>query len=144
MSYLIDTCCISELTKSDPDKNVIRWFSDHDEVDLYLSVITFGELRKGIEKLPSSKRKQRLTHWINEELLHRFKNRVIDITLTEVNQWGKVLAKAEKMGTPMPAVDALIAATAIAHDLAVVSRNTKDMKASGVELINPWEYQANS
>ncbi|WP_372638423.1 VapC toxin family PIN domain ribonuclease [Fodinibius sp.] len=103
MSYLIDTCCISELTKSKPDKNVIQWFSDHNEIDLYLSVITFGELRKGIERLPSSKKKRKLTHWINEDLLHRFKNRALDVTLKEVNQWGKVLAEAEKRGTPLPA-----------------------------------------
>lgn len=144
MSYLIDTCCISELTKSDPDNNVIQWFSDHNEIDLYLSVITFGELRKGIEKLPSSKKKRKLTHWINEDLLHRFKNRALDITLKEVNQWGKVLAEAEEIGTPLPAVDALIAATALTHNLAMVTRNTKDMKSSGVELINPWEYQGGS
>ncbi|MDZ7680476.1 MAG: type II toxin-antitoxin system VapC family toxin [Fodinibius sp.] len=144
MSYLIDTCCISELAKSNPDENVIQWFSDHNELDLYLSVITFGELRKGIEKLPSSKRKRRLNHWINEDLLHRFKNRALDVSLTEVNQWGKVLAKAEKMGTPLPAIDGLIAATALVHDFAVVTRNTKDMKASGVELINPWKYNANT
>lgn len=143
MSYLIDTCCISELAKPNPDDKVVQWFSDHNELDLYLSVITFGELRKGIEKLPSSKRKRKLNHWINEDLLHRFKNRALDISLTEVNQWGKVLAKAEKMGTPLPAVDALIAATALAHNFAVVTRNTKDMKASGVELINPWKYNAN-
>lgn len=143
MSYLIDTCCISELSKSDPDKNVIQWFSDHNEIDLYLSVITFGELRKGIEKLRPSKRKRKLNHWINEDLLHRFKNRALDITLEEVNLWGKVLAEAEKRGTPLPAVDALIAATALAHDFAVVTRNIKDMKASGVELINPWEYDGN-
>lgn len=144
MSYLIDTCCISELAKPDPDKNVIQWFSDHNELDLYLSVITFGELRKGIEKLPSSKRKRRLNHWINEDLLHRFKNRTLDITLTEINQCGKILAKGEKVGTPLPAIDALLAATAIVHNFAVVTRNIKDMKASGVELIDPWQYQANT
>lgn len=143
MSYLIDTCCISELSKSDPDKNVIQWFSDHNEIDLYLSVITFGELRKGIEKLRPSKRKRKLNHWINEDLLHRFKNRALDITMAEVNLWGKVLAEAEKRGTPLPAVDAFIAATALAHDFAVVTRNIKDMKASGVELINPWDYDGN-
>lgn len=144
MSYLIDTSCISELAKPNPDKNVIQWFSDHNELDLYLSVITFGELRKGIEKLSSSKRKRRLNHWINEDLLHRFKNRALDISLAEVNQWGKVLAKAEKMGNPLPAIDGLIAATALVHDFAVVTRNTKDMKASGVELINPWKHNTNS
>lgn len=144
MSYLIDTCCISELAKSEPDKNVVQWFSDHNELDLYLSVITFGELRKGAEKLSSSKRKRRLNHWINENLLHRFNNRVLNITLAEVNQWSKVLARAEKMGTPLPAIDALIAATALIHNFAVVTRNTKDMEASGVELINPWQYETNT
>src|SRR5699024_11389075 len=102
MSYLIDTRCISELAKSDPNENVIQWFSDHNELDLYLSIITFGELRKGIEKLPPSKKKRRLNHWINEDLLHRFKNRALDITLIEVNQWGHVLAKAEQRRTPHP------------------------------------------
>jgi len=144
MSYLIDTNCISELAKSKPDENVVQWFSDHNELDLYLSVITFGEIRKGIEKLASSKRKCRLNHWINEDLFHRFKNRALDITLTEVNQWGKVLAKAEKMGTPLLAVDALIAATALVHDFAVVTRNTKDMKALGGELNNPLQYRTNT
>ena len=144
MGYLIDTCSISELAKSDPNRNVKQWFSHHNEIDLYLSVITFGEIRKGIEKLPSSKRKRRLNHWLNEDLLHRFKNRVLDITMREANQWGKTLAKAEKNGTPLPAVDALIAATGLAHDFAVVTRNTNDMEASGVELINPWKYEANT
>lgn len=144
MSYLIDTCCIFELVKPNPEDKVIQWFSEHNELDLYLSVITFGELRKSIEKLSSSKRKRRLNHWINEDLLHRFKNRALDVTLTEVNQWGKVLAKAEQKGTPLLAIDALIAATAIVHDFAVVTRNTKNMKASGVELINPWKDEPNT
>lgn len=115
MSYLIDTCCISELAKPNPDENVLLWFSENDELDFYLSVITFGELGKGIEKLPSSKRKHRLTHWVNEDLMHRFKNRVLDIGLAEVNQWGKILARVEKKETPLPAIDTLIAATALAH-----------------------------
>jgi predicted nucleic acid-binding protein len=139
VSYLIDINCISELVKPDPEEKVIRWFSNHKELDLYLSVITIGELRKGIERLPSSKKKHRLNHWINEDLLHRFNNRVLDVTQVEVNQWGKTLAKAESIGRQLPAIDALIAATAIAHDFAVVTRNTKDMEASGVELINPWK-----
>lgn len=139
MSYLIDTCCISELAKSNPHENVAHWFSDHNELDLYLSVITFGELAKGIEKLPDSKKKRRLFHWVNEDLRHRFQNRILDVTLTEVNMWGKILARSEKAGHPLPAVDALIAATALAHDFAVVTRNVTDMQASGVELINPWE-----
>src|SRR5690625_3097300 len=128
MSYLIDTNCISELAKQEPEPKVIQWFSNHNELDLYLSVITIGELRKGIERLPSSKKKRRLNHWVNEDLLHRFQNRVLDVTQFEVNQWGKTLAHAESIGQQLPAIDGLIAAIAIAHDFAVVTRNTKDME----------------
>lgn len=138
MSYLIDTCCISELVKKRPDPKVVKWFNDVDEFSVYVSVITFGELRKGIEKLPDSAKKDTLNRWINEEMTQRFKNRILDVSMKEANEWGNVLARAEQNGAPIPAIDALIAATAIVNDLKVVSRNTKDMENSGAELINPW------
>ncbi|MFU8861862.1 MAG: type II toxin-antitoxin system VapC family toxin [Cyclonatronaceae bacterium] len=138
MSYLIDTCCISELVKKRPDPKVVKWFNDVDEFSVYVSVITFGELRKGIEKLPDSAKKDTLNRWINEEMTQRFKNRILDVSMKEANEWGNVLAGAEKNGTPIPAIDALIAATARVHDLKVVTRNTKDMENSGVEWFNPW------
>ena len=144
MSYLIDTCCISELVKKKPNPNVLKWFADQDELSMFLSVITFGELRKGIEKLPDSKKKQELNRWVKEDLKHRFKNRTLNINLEEANKWGKILATAEKNGEPLPAIDSLIAATAQVHDLSVVTRNTKDMKGSGVEVINPWTYKSNT
>ncbi len=144
MSYLIDTDSLSELIKPKPDPNVLNWFSDHEELNMYLSVITFGELRKGIEKLPASTKKSKLNRWVNEDLAYRFRERIIIVSIAEVNKWGHLLAKAEKAGSPLPAIDALIAATAIVHGLAVVTRNTKDMKATGVELINPWEYSTTS
>ena len=120
------------------------WFADRDELSMYLSVITFGELRKGIEKLPDSKKKKELNRWVKEDLNHRFKNRVLDITIEEVNKWGKILAEAEQDGRPLPAIDSLIAATALVHDLSVVTRNTQDMEDSGVEVINPWNYEPNT
>lgn len=144
MSYLIDTCCVSELVKKKPDSSVIRWFEDHDELSMYLSVITFGELRKGIEKLPESEKKTELNRWVRDDLSFRFKNRVLDVALSEVNKWGQILAEAEKAGAPFSAMDALIAASALVHDLAVVTRNTKDMRASNVALINPWTYKADT
>jgi toxin FitB len=144
MSYLIDTCCISELVKKKPNPNVVKWFADQDELSMNLSVITFGELRKGIEKLPGSKKKKELNRWLNEDLSRRFKNRVLNITIDEVNKWGEILAAAEKDGKSLPAIDSLIAATAQVHDLSVVTRNTKDMEGSGAEVINPWAYQLNS
>lgn len=144
MSYLIDTCCISELVKKKPNSSVVKWFNDHDELTMFLSVITFGELRKGIEKLPDSSKKKELNRWLKEDLKHRFKNRILSINLEEVNKWGEILAIAEKSGNPLPAIDSLIAATAIVHDLSVVTRNTQDMEGSGVEVINPWNYEPNT
>jgi len=144
MSYLIDTCCISELVKKKPNSNVVKWFADSDELSMYLSVITFGELRKGIEKLPYSKKKNELNRWVKEDLNHRFKNRVLSINMEEVNEWGEISAAAEKNGNPLPAIDSLIAATARVHDLSVVTRNTQDMEGAGVEVINPWSYEPNT
>lgn len=144
MSYLIDTCCISELIKKKPHPNVVKWFAEHDELSMYLSIITFGELRKGIEKLPDSTKKKELNRWIVEDLNQRFKNRVLNIQMEEVNKWGEILAIAEKDGKPLPAVDALIAATALVHDLTVITRNTKDMAGSGVEVMNPWHDEQNT
>jgi predicted nucleic acid-binding protein len=144
MSYLIDTCCISELVKKKPNPNVVKWFADQDELSMFLSVITFGELRKGIEKLPDSKKKKELNRWLKEDLKHRFKNRILNINLEEANKWGEILAAAEKNGSPLPAIDSFIAATALVHDLSVVTRNTKDMEGSGVEVINPWIYEPNT
>src|SRR6056297_1798213 len=144
MSYLIDTFCISELVKKKPNPNVVKWFSDHDELSMFLSVITFGELRKGIEKLPDSSKKKELNRWVKEDLKHRFKNRILNITLEEVNAWGELLAAAEKRGKSLPAIDSLIAATAQVHDLSVVTWNTQDMEGSGVEVINPWNYEPNT
>jgi len=144
MSYLIDTCCISELVKNKPNPSVVKWFADQDELSMFLSVITFGELRKGIEKLPDSKKKKELNRWVKEDLNQRFKNRVLNITIEEVNKCGEILAAAEKSEKPLPAIDSLIAATAQVHDLSVVTRNTQDMEGSGVEVINPWTYEPNT
>jgi len=143
MSFLIDTCCISELVKKKPNPNVLKWFTDQDEFSMYISVITFGELRKGIEKLPDSKKKKELNQWVKEDLNSRFKNRILSINMGEVNRWGKILATAEKKGKPLPAIDSLIAATAQVHNLSVVTRNTQVIEGSGVDVINPWAYKSN-
>jgi len=144
MSFLIDTCCISELVKKKPNPNVLKWFTDQDEFSMYISVITFGELRKGIEKLPDSKKKKELNQWVKEDLNSRFKNRILSINMEEVNRWGKILATAEKKGKPLPAIDSLIAATAQVHDRSVVTRNTQVIEGSGVDVINPWAYKQNT
>jgi predicted nucleic acid-binding protein len=142
MSFLIDTCCISELIKPKPDASVIRWFSDHDEERMYLSVLTLGELRKGIEKLADSKRKDALSHWLEHDVTERFVDRILDITALEAQTWGEVMAHCARQGLPIPDIDGLLAASAIANGLTLVTRNTKDMIATGVSLIDPWSDSA--
>ena len=138
MNYLLDTCVISELIRENPDVNVVTWISGTPETSMYLSVLTIGEIHKGIEKLPESKKKDRLHKWVNSDLCIRFKNRILDLDLEVSTKWGQIQGKAEQVGKPMPLIDGLIAATALSHDLIVVTRNTKDMEQSGVTLINPW------
>jgi len=138
MNYLLDTCVVSELTKKNPDKKVLRWISEIEETSLYLSVLTFGEIHKGIEKLPQGKKKDQLHKWVNSDLRERFKNRILDFDLIAATKWGEIQGKAELVGKPMSLIDGLISATGIAKDLIVVTRNTKDMEQSGVLLINPW------
>lgn len=139
MNYLLDTCVLSELIKPKPSMDVVKWISAIDERCLYISVLTIGEIHKGIEKLPESKKKDNLHKWVNYDLKERFNNKILDIDIHIATTWGKVQAQSELIGQTLPTIDGLIACTAIAHDLTVSTRNTKDMKASGASMINPWE-----
>ncbi|MBD3375393.1 PIN domain-containing protein [candidate division KSB1 bacterium] len=138
MSYLLDNCVISELVKSEPNDSVVKWIRAVPDSEFYLSVITMGELYKGVEKLGQSRRQVTLTDWIESNLLKRFENRILHIDLLVMQTWAKIQASAEASGRNMPAIDSLIAATARAHDLIVVTRDIKDMQASGVKLFDPW------
>ena len=139
MNYLLDTCVLSELIKPKPSLNVVKWISIIDERCLYISVLTIGEIHKGIEKLPESKKKDNLHKWVNFDLKERFNNKILDIDIHIATTWGKVQAQSELIGKTLPTIDGLIACTGIAYNFTVVTRNTKDMKTSGVSLINPWE-----
>ena len=139
MKYLIDTCILSELIKKKPDQNVESWFYSQNEDSLYISVISFGELRKGISKLTdNSNKKVKLLDWVGG-LEKRFLGRIIDISLDVAENWGHIQGELEKKGKTLPIIDALIACTAITHTMIAVTRNTKDMARSGVELINPFD-----
>lgn len=141
MNYLLDTCVISELIKPEPNLNVIKWISDIDERCLYICVLTIGEIHKGIEKLPESKKKENLHKWVNVDLKERFNNKILNIDIHTATIWGKVQAHSELVGQTLPSIDGLIACTGIAHDLTIATRNIKDMKASGASLVNPWELK---
>lgn len=139
MKYLLDTCVISELVSKKPNSNVVEFVDSLDDEDVYLSVITIGEITKGIEKLPKSKRKQELHLWLREDLLVRFSGKTIPIDNDVITEWGLLTARLELSGTSIPAIDSLIAATALTYAFALVTRNVNDFEGSGVEIVNPWE-----
>jgi predicted nucleic acid-binding protein len=139
MKYLLDTCVISELVKIKPNKKVVDWITQNNEGNFYVSSLTFGEIHKGIEKLSESKRNNTLHQWVENDLKERFRNRILSVDLNVAMIWGKIQAKTELDGKPMPAIDGLIAATGMAHDLTVVTRNIADMEQSSVTLLNPWK-----
>lgn len=138
MKYLLDTCVISELVKPSPNPMVLDWLNDIPSERLFLSVITIGEIRKGLTKLPNSKRKNRLTEWLNS-LLEDYQDRIYSIDLAVAENWGVMQGKAEKSGMPMSSMDSLIAAIAYTHNLVLVTRNVIDFKASNLPISNPWK-----
>lgn len=139
MNYLLDTCVISELIAKRPSPQVVAWVDSVEEMCLHLSVITLGEIQKGIEKLPDSGRKNQLEAWLNQELLPRFTRRILPIDIHVMLRWGKLSAALEKAGTPTSAIDSLIAATALHHNLILVTRNEADFAHTGVEILDPWK-----
>ncbi len=138
MKYLLDTCVISEVIKPQPNKHVISWLQKQNEDSLYLSVLTVGELEKGIEKAPNSARRKSLQLWVAEDLKKRFEGRIIPIDLAVAVKWGMIQGAAELSGKPMPAIDGLIAVSGLVHDCIVATRNISDMAQSSAELFNPW------
>ena len=137
MNYLLDTCVISELVKPNPDLNVVNWLQATPTERLFLSVITIGEIRKGLIKLPDSKRKDLFTNWLNS-LLEDYQTRIITIDLAVAENWGIIQGKSEIKGMRMPAIDSLIAAIAYTHNLVLVTRNVADFESSGLPIKNPW------
>lgn len=138
MNYLLDTCVISELVKATPNQDVINWIMNTPSERLFLSVISIGEIRKGITKLPDSKKKHRLTNWLNT-LLEDYQARIYPINLTVAENWGIIQGKAESIGSPVASVDSMIAAVARTYNLIVVTRNESDFAATNVTILNPWK-----
>ena len=141
MKYLLDTCVISEVIKKKPNENVLSWLQAQDETNLYLSILTFGEIQKGIEKSPNQRRKIKLKLWVEEDLKKRFEDRIIPIDLNVVTKWGAIQGLAELSGKMMPSIDGLIAVSGLSYNCIVATRNTSDMEKSTAELFNPWELR---
>ena len=139
MKFLLDTCVLSEFIRKKPSSKLIDWLSSKNENDLYLSVLTIGELQQGISKLDQGKRKLLLQNWLDNDISSRFHHRMIEIDRNIIDHWGRLWGMAMKKGNTMPVIDSLLAATAIAHGMTIVTRNVTDLQLGEVLIRNPWD-----
>ncbi len=136
--FLLDTNVISELVRPEPEDKVRRWVEATDESILFLSVLTLGEIRNGVQRLRSGRRRAQLESWLQADLPSRFEGRILPIDAAIADRWGTVSAIAAAKGKPVPVIDGLLAATAIHHNLTLVTRNGADVGGTGVRTLNPW------
>ncbi len=138
MRYLLDTNVVSELIARQPNEGVVRWIDGLDPGGVYLGVITIGEISKGVERLPDSPRKETLREWLTDSLKLRFEGRILEIDVAVMLTWGALMARLEKRGRKMSAMDSLIAALALSHDLTLATRNESDFENAEITVVNPW------
>jgi len=138
MAYLLDTCAISEMVSVKPNAKVLKWFESQSEKTLYLSIITIGEIEKGIYQLVQSKKRLRLETWLFDELVPGFQGRLIGIDRKLMTAWAKMIAELKTKGMVRQSFDSLIEATALHHQLILVTRNVKNFQNSQVTILNPW------
>ena len=136
--YLLDTNCISEMVRPRPEPRVLDWMEAADETMLYLSVLTLGEIRKGLAGMPQGKRRTRLETWLEVELRNRFEGRIVPIDAAIADRWGVLAAEGKQRGKALAIIDGLLAATALHHNLTIVSRNAGDFVHTRVQVLNPW------
>ena len=137
MKFLLDTCVISELRKVNMNPRLKELMDSADEEDLFMSVVSIGELVKGVFLLEESRRKREISSWVNG-IEKNFADRLLNIDQEIVHIWGEITAKAQKIGKIIPVTDGLIAATVLKHGLHLVTRNSADFDSTGVLIVNPW------
>jgi toxin FitB len=141
MRYILDTNVISEAINKQPNPEVINWLREMDAQELYLSVVTIGEIKKGVEKLSESHRKQTIKDWFENDLLIKFEGQILALDLPIILVWGKLVGELEQKGRKLPALDSLIAATAKYHDYTLVTRNEKDFAGIDITIFNPFKIR---
>lgn len=138
MKLLLDTNVISEQQRPQPDAGVDRFLDEVPEDRLFLSMATIAELHRGVALLPADRRRSALGDWLTSELPERFGERLLPISLPIAASWGELMAASHRSGQNLSVMDGWIAATAAAHELAVVTRNTRHFAGLGLTVINPW------
>lgn len=138
MSFLLDTNVVSELSKPAPHALVMAWLDAQQENELFLSVMTLAELRYGVERLPAGARKRQLGHWLDNDLVERFRDRWIMVDGMIAEEWGRLNARCDRLGRPIAVMDGLLAASATVHRLKLVTRNIAHFEPAIAEIINPW------
>jgi len=137
MSFILDTCAVSELSKSQPAPGVLEWFNQCSPELLHISALTVGELHYGVAKLPEGKKKNDLFQWL-EELEIAFSGHILPLSDRTCIRWGEERARLERIGNPTPVIDSLIAATALNYNYALVTRNVENFRPFKIKIINPW------
>lgn len=138
MKYLLDTNIISELISKNPNEKVVKFINDLNVDDVFLSAITIGEIKSGIENVQSNAKKELLSQWLHNDLLYKFENRIISIDIEIMLTWGSINHKLKKQGWALPIMDSIIGATCLSKELALITRNEKDFQNLAIKIINPF------
>jgi len=135
---LLDTNVLSEVTRPAPDTRVLEWLDRLDEDRSFISVVAIAEIRRGVALMDPGRKREALAEWLAEDLPHRFEHRVLPVDEPVALAWGDLMGLAKRSGRGLSSMDGLIAATAVAHNLTLATRNTKDFDGLGINLIDPW------
>ena len=140
MKYLVDTCVLCELQKRRPDRSVVAWFRKRFADSMFMvSAVTIAEIKRGISRLDESDpRRQKLSEWLENDILAQYGDSIIPFDLSVSKKWGEIMAEADRAGRTRPSLDGMIVATALVHDLVIVTRNVRDLDFAGAKVANPW------
>jgi predicted nucleic acid-binding protein len=138
VKLLLDTNVLSEVTRPSPDPRVLKWLDGLDEDRSYISVVSIAEIRRGVALMDEGRKREALAEWLARDLPQRFEQRVLLVDESVALAWGDLMGLAKRRGRGLSSMDGLIAATAIAQQLTLATRNTKDFEGFGIELLDPW------